>query len=199
MVHDYVIVYLILWYGILIRDHQAMQIWVGLVETSQLVSRHWRSAASPPSWQICDGLLDPQNAVGGLDGRFIRRTSLVSEKPSWYTALRLGLLRACLRDSWKLKLCVHGFGTRACLDLGTFCCFALCLCDMLRTVLKAMSLNHSGSVLLLAPGRDLPDRDLWPLWVSWSWRLNFCITSDVWNLCKTRLFVHWWGQTSYQV
>ena len=37
--------------------------------------------------------------------------------------------------------------------------FVLCLCD----VLKAMSWNHSGSVLLLAPGRHLPDRDLSPL------------------------------------
>lgn len=107
-----------------------MQLWVGLVQTSQLVSRHWRSAASPPSWQICGGLLDPQNAVDGLDGRFILRTNLVwskyrnqrvQRKAKWYTALRLGLLRACLRDSWKLKLCVHGFGTRACLDWWTYC------------------------------------------------------------------------------
>ena len=57
-----------------------MQLWVGLVQTSQLVSRHWRSAASPPSWRICGGLLDPQNAVDGLDGRFILRTSLVWSK-----------------------------------------------------------------------------------------------------------------------
>ena len=69
-----------------------MQLWVGLVQTSQLVSRHWRSAASPPSWQICGGLLDPQNAVDGLDGRFILWTSFVWSKYCNQTVQRKAIM-----------------------------------------------------------------------------------------------------------
>ena len=133
-----------------------MQLWVGLVQTSQLVSEALALRS------ISTKLADLRRLVGPSKRRwwtwrtihpvkpalYGQNTAIkrFREKPSWYTALRLGLLRACLRDSWKLKLCVHGFGTRACLDwckrTVSVLYFVLCLCDVFEShVLESLRVS----------------------------------------------------------